>query len=111
MRHAFIAMMAFIAGIIIVSGAPSHAAPGPVPAATAWDAAGGMIRHVDYWGRFYRRNGYVPIPVPVPVPDAPPVVDVVPPPPPRPLSCGEYHYWDGEACVDARYNNPYLGPK
>jgi hypothetical protein len=20
--------------------------------------------------------------------------------------CGEYHYWDGEACVDARYHNP-----
>jgi len=31
--------------------------------------------------------------------------------PVRPLSCGEYHYWNGSACVDARYNDPYLGPK
>jgi hypothetical protein len=32
-------------------------------------------------------------------------------PPPRPLSCGEYRYWDGRACRDARYTDPYLGPK
>jgi|GEM_PF-543599 len=32
-------------------------------------------------------------------------------PPPRPLSCGEYRYWNGAACVDARYNDPYLGPR
>jgi hypothetical protein len=32
-------------------------------------------------------------------------------PPPRPLSCGEYRYWDGARCVDARYNKPYLGPR
>jgi len=27
------------------------------------------------------------------------------------VSCGEYRYWDGERCVDARYHNPYLGPR
>jgi len=27
------------------------------------------------------------------------------------VSCGEYNYWDGERCVDARYNKPYLGPR
>jgi hypothetical protein len=32
-------------------------------------------------------------------------------PPPRPLSCGRYRYWNGRACVDARYNDPYLGPR
>lgn len=31
--------------------------------------------------------------------------------PRRPRSCGLYHYWDGVACVDARYTDPYLGPK
>lgn len=31
--------------------------------------------------------------------------------PVRPRSCGQYHYWDGIACVDARYYDPYLGPK
>jgi hypothetical protein len=28
----------------------------------------------------------------------------------RPASCGEFHFWDGERCVDARFNKPYLGP-
>ena len=38
----------------------------------------------------------------------PPVIAIVPV---RPASCGEYRYWDGDRCVDARYNNPYLGPR
>ncbi len=29
----------------------------------------------------------------------------------RPRSCGEYYYWDGQACVDARKYPPYVGPK
>jgi hypothetical protein len=29
----------------------------------------------------------------------------------RPTSCGLYKYWNGMTCVDARYTNPYLGPK
>jgi hypothetical protein len=29
----------------------------------------------------------------------------------RPRSCGEFFYWDGRACVDARKYPPYLGPK
>ena len=37
--------------------------------------------------------------------------DVVIIAPPRPRSCGEFRYWNGVACVDARYNDPYLGPK
>jgi hypothetical protein len=49
-----------------------------------------------------------------------PVVPVVPPAvveepaivvPMRPASCGEFHFWNGVACVDARYNKPYLGPR
>jgi len=31
--------------------------------------------------------------------------------PRRPRSCGEYYYWDGRACVDARKYPPYVGPK
>jgi hypothetical protein len=53
MRYAFIVMMAFIASIIILS-APSHAAPGSILEATAWNAAGGMIQKVDYWRHYYR---------------------------------------------------------
>jgi len=29
----------------------------------------------------------------------------------RPRSCGEYYYWDGRACVDARKYPPYVGPR
>jgi hypothetical protein len=38
----------------------------------------------------------------------PPIVAIVPV---RPASCGEYRYWNGNRCVDARYNDPYLGPR
>jgi hypothetical protein len=38
----------------------------------------------------------------------PPVIAIVPV---RPASCGEYRYWNGNRCVDARYNDPYLGPR
>ncbi len=52
------------------------------------------------------------VPAPV-VPEGAPVVEGVPVVvvPLRPASCGEYHYWNGVACVDARYNNPYIGPR
>jgi hypothetical protein len=39
---------------------------------------------------------------------SPPVIAIVPV---RPTSCGEYRYWNGSRCVDARYNDPYLGPR
>jgi hypothetical protein len=29
----------------------------------------------------------------------------------RPASCGKYRYWNGERCVDARYQPPYVGPR
>jgi hypothetical protein len=29
----------------------------------------------------------------------------------RPSSCGEFHYWNGYCCVDARHYPPYVGPK
>jgi hypothetical protein len=38
----------------------------------------------------------------------PPVIAIVPV---RPSSCGQYRYWNGNRCVDARYNDPYLGPR
>lgn len=55
-----------------------------------------------------------PVVVPAPVvPEAAPLVEGAPVVvvPVRPLSCGEYRYWNGQACVDARYNTPYLGPR
>src|SRR5262245_7408811 len=52
--------------------------------------------------------------VPQPAPVVPPVVveqPVIVVRPPRPESCGVYRYWNGQYCVDARYNRPYLGPR
>ena len=118
MRPMLIAMLAFIAGILVF-GAPSHAAPGPVLAATAGNVAGGMVQKVDYWHRYYRstdmrqallrlfrlfRLFLFPRP---PLPSWSPRCLV----PVRPASCGQYHYWNGVQCVDARYNNPYVGPR
>jgi hypothetical protein len=71
-----------------------------------------LVQKADYWRRYYRRHGYPPVVVvPAPVPDAPPALNppVVVEVPVRPASCGEYHFWDGAACVDARFNKPYLG--
>jgi hypothetical protein len=74
------------------------------------------------WRRYCRRYGCGPdVVVPdVVAPDTgvdvevdadagPPAVIVLPPP--RPLSCGQYRYWNGDRCVDARYHDPYLGPR
>jgi hypothetical protein len=59
----------------------------------------------------YRQPGYQlppPVVVPAPVIAAPPVVIVQPL---RPASCGQYRYWDGEVCADARWRPPYIGPR
>jgi hypothetical protein len=81
-----------------------------------------LVQPAGYWNRQYRYYGpYAVPPAAVVVPQPAPVVPVVPPavveqpvivvPPPRPASCGEYRYWNGQYCVDARYNRPYLGPR
>ena len=81
----------------------------------------GDVETVGYWRRYYQQYRYGPGPyavppvvVPAPVVVPPAVVEtpvVPPPPPPRPASCGEYRYWNGEYCVDARYNRTYVGPR
>ncbi len=52
---------------------------------------------------------YAPPPVVVGAP--PYVYGWPPPPPPRPASCGQYRYWNGEFCADARFRPPYIGPR
>lgn len=47
---------------------------------------------------------------------APPIVVYEPPvygwiSPPRPASCGEFRYWNGVRCADARWDPPYTGPR
>jgi hypothetical protein len=116
MRHIFILTTALLAGGMILGLAASSAMAGPVPAVSAFDAAPSAIEKVDYWRRYYRTHGYYPgqvvVTPPVVVEEAPvlnePTVMIVPV---RPVSCGQYRYWDGDHCVDARYNNPYVGPR
>ena len=114
MRHALILLTAFIAGGIVLGVAPGNATVGHIQAVGAWNIHSGTIEKVDYWRRYYRRHGYDPEGPPPPVVEEAPTVLTEPQVmivPVRPVSCGEYRYWNGEACVDARYNNPYLGPK
>ena len=117
MRHGLIAVVAIVAGVIFAA-ASSHAAPSTVLAVPAATVEGGLVQKVQIFPRrYYRQHPYGAPPVVV----VPPAVPVVPPavveepvivvPPPRPASCGEYRYWNGEYCVDARYNTPYLGPR
>jgi hypothetical protein len=117
MRYVLFAALVAIAGLM-ASATPGNAAPGPSLAAPPATAVSGMIEKVQIFPRrYYRQYPYGAPPVVV----VPPVVPVVPPavvgepvivvPPPRPASCGEYRYWNGQYCVDARYNRPYLGPR
>jgi hypothetical protein len=116
MRHGLIAVVAIIAGLIFAA-ASSHAAPSAVLTTPPTVERGLMQKVQIFPRRYYRQYPYGAPPVVV----VPPVVPVVPPvvveepvivvPPPRPASCGEYRYWNGQYCVDARYNRPYLGPR
>jgi hypothetical protein len=64
-------------------------------------------------GPYYSAPHYYAPPVRYPPPAAAyfdaPVYEWLPPP--RPVNCGEYKYWNGEYCADARYNPPYVGPR
>jgi hypothetical protein len=116
MRHGLIAVVAIIAGLILAA-ASSHAAPGTALTAPATTESALVQKVQIFPRRYYRQYPYGAPPVVV----VPPAVPVVPPavveepvivvPPPRPASCGEYRYWNGQYCVDARYNRPYLGPR
>ncbi len=90
----------------------------PSPALRAPVAMSSTVANAQYYQRhpFWRRQGPIVVPKEAVETDPnlaagglnPPVVRIMPA---RPTSCGEFRYWDGERCVDARYNNPYLGPR
>ena len=107
-------------------GASYEAAALPSPSVVNAAATPALVEETG-WRRQWRRQGPAPVVV---VPDTgvavDPDVEVEPEveidveadapaviflPPPRPASCGQYRYWNGERCVDARYNDPYLGPR
>ncbi len=108
-------------GAVFGLGVPGASIASPAPGAAGLVTSHGSFERVG-WRRNYGYSPYAAPPVVVvpQVPVAPPVVVqqqpvIVQQPvvvlPPRPASCGEYHYWNGQYCVDARYNRPYLGPR
>ena len=117
-----VAIVAVAAGTYIGLGASPEAAA--LPAVRVIDAvATPALVEETGWRRQWRRAPYGPVVV---VPNAGVVADpgvevdvevdagapaIIVLPPPRPTSCGQYRYWNGVRCVDARYNDPYLGPR
>ena len=118
MRHVFTVIVVLAGGMtgLLCSWHGAAALPAPAVSAPMFPAA--AIEKVGYWKRYCKFNdctgnaivnGDADADVDVPAPALnPPIVAIVPV---RPVSCGEYHYWDGERCVDARYHNPYVGPR
>jgi hypothetical protein len=111
-------IVAGLAGGALLFGAHGQATVGPALIA-APVASPSVVEEAGYRRRYCRRHGCGPevlLPDVEVVPGADVDIDtdvpaVVVLPPPRPLSCGQYRYWNGIACVDARYTDPYLGPK
>jgi hypothetical protein len=96
-------------------GVAAHdAKAGPSPTLSPPAGAQMLVQEAGYWRRYCRFNdcdgpNTPEVNVDVVVPgETPPLVAIVPV---RPASCGQYRYWDGDRCVDARYNNPYIGPR
>ena len=116
MRHVLILTTAFILSGFGLSAPPAGAAPAPVPAASAYGPSPATVETVGYWRKYCKFNNCngpsvdvtVDAPPPVLNPDNPAIIAIVPV---RPVSCGEFHYWNGAACVDARYNKVYVGPR
>ena len=99
-----------LSAAILAFGLASGIGAGVADAArvlTSPEASPAIVENVAMYGRRYRSA------VPADPYDDSLVGDAVPAPVIviRPPSCGVYKYWDGAACVDARYTNPYLGPK
>ena len=91
----------------IVTIAPRIVSAAPCPVVGTLRVAPSIVETIGYWRRYCKLNDCIG--------NARPDVDVgmdvgvhAPVVPVAPLAghCGEYHYWDGAACVDARYHNP-----
>jgi hypothetical protein len=118
MRRIFSLMTVVAAGGLCVGLSSRDAEALPSPTVSTPVAMPSSIANAQYYTRrpWWRRQGPVVVPKAAIEADPnlaegglnPPVVAIVPV---RPTSCGEYRYWDGDRCVDARYNNPYLGPR
>jgi hypothetical protein len=117
MRILLTSAAALVAGSLALGVGAKSVTASPVPAVTHLSADQSAVQTVGWRERYYRRNGVWPSGPRRAIDDDVVVApiggdgDVVIIAPARPSSCGQYHYWNGVACVDARYNDPYLGPK
>jgi len=116
MRILLTSAAAIVAGGLVLGLGAGEANAGPLPAMSNLSVDASAVETVGWRERYYRRHGVWPTGPRRALDDDGDVVvttdgDAVIIAPVRPLSCGEYHYWNGVACVDARYNDPYLGPK
>ncbi|MBM3544408.1 MAG: hypothetical protein FJX44_07895 [Alphaproteobacteria bacterium] len=110
MDRSLVFFLSALLGLFVIGISSRSAMAGPLPAIADLNVTPSAVEKTQYSRRYYRRQlrrGYVPSPVVVtpPVAVVPGAVILL-----RPTSCGQYHYWNGVACVDARYNNPDLGP-
>lgn len=125
MRRILTLMTAIAVGSLCLGLSSRDAEALPSPIASAPVATPTAVTNAQYYTRRqWRRRGPVVV-VPnagvVVDPDVEVEVDALPqgglnPPiiaivPVRPSSCGQYRYWNGDRCVDARYHDPYLGPR
>lgn len=110
MHRSLVFFLSALLGLFVIGISSRGAMAGPLPAIADLTVKSGVVEKTQYSRRYYRRQlrrGYVPGAVVVTPPAlvTPGAVILV-----RPTSCGQYHYWNGVACVDARYNDPDLGP-
>ena len=117
MRTVLSSAAALLAGALFLGLGTHDTEAAPLPALTVLSADMTVAESVGWRRRYRRRYGAWPT-GPGPVIEGEGGVAVVVPPgepiivaPLRPRSCGLYRYWNGWACVDARYNDPYLGPR
>jgi hypothetical protein len=114
MRIVLTSAAVLIAGGFLYAACADNANAGPASALKSLLVANTAVEKVGWRRRYWRNYGVWPT-GPRGVVRGDVVVDadddVVVVSPVRPASCGEYHYWNGIACVDARYNDPYLGRK
>lgn len=104
-----------VAGGLVLGLGTMGATATPLSGVKSLSADVSAVQTVGWRERYYRRHGVWPTGPRRALRDRDVVVaaddGVVVVAPVRPASCGEYHYWNGVACVDARYNDPYLGRK